>query len=426
MERKWYLYVLRCSDQSLYTGITVDIQKRFDAHNTGKGAKYTRGRCPLELLYTEECASHSEALKRELAFKALSRDAKLRFLQNPTGYYPKSTFHFTNLNSCDMLNETTRGGTPMKTSLLIHPEELNRKWIDRMADLGVDTIGLHPRGGNTADQTLLEMLGWLKTAEYQSLLDYAVSKGLSVTYEMHAGTYLLPRDLFSECPQYFRVDEKGERTTKRNFCVSNQDALNIVVENSVTLAKELYDSNNEFYFWMDDGKDLRCHCEKCAELSASDQQLLVMNAIVRELRKIIPDAKVPYLAYYACMEVPTKVKPEEGVFLEFAPIHRKYQQPAWVELDQVMDQPGVDQIKKLLDFFGTKDAKVLEYWYDNSMFSQWKKPVVSFTPNNELIQQDIAFYRSLGFENISSFACFLGEDYEEMYGEPDVSAFQKN
>ena len=55
MENTWKLYILRCRDGSLYTGITTDVEKRFEAHNSGKGAKYTRGRGPLELVYREEC-----------------------------------------------------------------------------------------------------------------------------------------------------------------------------------------------------------------------------------------------------------------------------------------------------------------------------------------------------------------------------------
>lgn len=77
MEPAWYLYILRCGDGSLYTGITTDVEKRLEAHRSGKGAKYTRGRGPLELVYRELCGTHSEALKRELRVKAMPREEKL-------------------------------------------------------------------------------------------------------------------------------------------------------------------------------------------------------------------------------------------------------------------------------------------------------------------------------------------------------------
>lgn len=85
MESKWYLYILRCGDGSLYTGITTDLEKRLEVHRSGKGAKYTRGRGPLELAYSEECEDHSHALKRELEIKALSREEKERLIRGKNG-----------------------------------------------------------------------------------------------------------------------------------------------------------------------------------------------------------------------------------------------------------------------------------------------------------------------------------------------------
>ena len=76
MEQNWYLYILRCGDGTFYTGITTDVEKRLEVHRSGKGAKYTRGRAPLELVYRENCGSHSDALKRELAVKSLTRQEK--------------------------------------------------------------------------------------------------------------------------------------------------------------------------------------------------------------------------------------------------------------------------------------------------------------------------------------------------------------
>ena len=82
MENTWYLYILRCRDGSLYTGITTDVEKRLEAHRSGKGAKYTRGRGPLELVYREECGDHSAALKREIVVKALTREQKQALIGN--------------------------------------------------------------------------------------------------------------------------------------------------------------------------------------------------------------------------------------------------------------------------------------------------------------------------------------------------------
>ena len=73
-----YVYMLRCKDSSLYTGWTNDIEHRLAMHRTGKGAKYTRGRGPLELVYLEELPDKESALRREAAIKRLTRAEKLR------------------------------------------------------------------------------------------------------------------------------------------------------------------------------------------------------------------------------------------------------------------------------------------------------------------------------------------------------------
>jgi len=72
----WVIYLLRCSDNSLYCGITNDLEQRLRAHQAGKGAKYTRGRLPVKIVYTEEVCSKSVALKRELMIKSLSKKEK--------------------------------------------------------------------------------------------------------------------------------------------------------------------------------------------------------------------------------------------------------------------------------------------------------------------------------------------------------------
>ena len=82
MDKVWLLYILRCGDGSLYTGVAVDVQARLAMHRSGKGAKYTRGRGPLELVYTEVCGSHSDALKRELEVKALPVEVKRKLIKN--------------------------------------------------------------------------------------------------------------------------------------------------------------------------------------------------------------------------------------------------------------------------------------------------------------------------------------------------------
>ena len=80
----YFVYILRCGDDTLYTGSTDNIERRLAAHQSGKGAKYTRSRGPLTLVYQEELPDKSAALKREAAIKKLTRPQKLQLLkENP-------------------------------------------------------------------------------------------------------------------------------------------------------------------------------------------------------------------------------------------------------------------------------------------------------------------------------------------------------
>lgn len=75
-----YTYIVKCSDGSLYTGWTNDLEKRIKAHNDGKGAKYTKSRRPVALAYYEEFQSKEEAMRREWEIKQMSREKKMRMI----------------------------------------------------------------------------------------------------------------------------------------------------------------------------------------------------------------------------------------------------------------------------------------------------------------------------------------------------------
>ena len=78
----WYVYILRCGDGTLYTGATDDVGRRLAAHRAGRGAKYTRGRGPLELVYVEEQPDKSAALRREWEIKRLRREQKEQMIRD--------------------------------------------------------------------------------------------------------------------------------------------------------------------------------------------------------------------------------------------------------------------------------------------------------------------------------------------------------
>jgi putative endonuclease len=80
----WYVYILQCSDRTLYTGIAKDLKKRLAQHNNGTGAKYTRGRAPVELVFAEGMPCHGDALRRECQIKRMSQAQKRNMIDNYT------------------------------------------------------------------------------------------------------------------------------------------------------------------------------------------------------------------------------------------------------------------------------------------------------------------------------------------------------
>ena len=79
----WYVYIVQCSDNTYYTGISNDVNKRIKAHNEGKGAKYTKNRSPVVLKYCADFPNRSEASKEEYRIKQLSREEKIKMIKKP-------------------------------------------------------------------------------------------------------------------------------------------------------------------------------------------------------------------------------------------------------------------------------------------------------------------------------------------------------
>ncbi len=283
-----------------------------------------------------------------------------------------------------------------------------------MAANGIRTVGIHPVGGEKAELSLLDLMNRLKTQEYRSLFDYAAECGMGVEYEMHAARYLLPKEEFERHPEWFRQNKQGERIPDFNCCASSTEAVDYIAESAARLAKGLYRSTNRYFFWLDDGRDIYCHCPKCEKLSPSDQQLKILNHMLKRLKKDNENASLAYLAYCDTMQPPRSIVPEKGIFLEYAPYDRDFHAP-------ISENAQAETIRALLDFFGREGAKVLDYWYDNSYYSGYRKPPKALVPDKAVIDADIKFYTEVGFGDISGFACYLGEEYEELYGEPDIS-----
>jgi len=84
MTSLFYIYILKCSDNSLYTGYTDSLERRLKKHNQGKASKYTRSRLPVNIVYSEDHPDKSSAMKREIWIKSLSRENKIKLIQEAT------------------------------------------------------------------------------------------------------------------------------------------------------------------------------------------------------------------------------------------------------------------------------------------------------------------------------------------------------
>lgn len=210
---------------------------------------------------------------------------------------------------------------------------------------------------------------------------------------------LLPSELFDEHPEFYRVDKEGKRNGDYNMCFTSKNAMAIVQNNAVKMAKWIKPTSHLYFFWSDDVQ-LYCNCSECNKFSPSEQVLFYENAVLEALRTYDLEATVAHLAYQETLVPPKKVKSLPGIFLEFAPLQRNYSQPLDIQLE--------NQLRKNLEIFPAETAHILEYWLDVSMFSGWKKDtLVKIACRKEQCRRDITLYKSMGINSITTFGAWI-------------------
>ena len=295
--------------------------------------------------------------------------------------------------------------------VVLVPDDLSlADWPERAARAGLTTIALHHGLSPKAVSDFIRSLAG------RDFLSRCARLGLHVEYELHAVGELLPRTLFASEPGLFRMNEKGQRTPDANLCVHSARALAILSSNAVSLARALPPTTGRYFFWGDDGLPW-CRCWECREYSDSDQSLLLENHLIGELRKLDPTAHLAHLAYANTLAAPTRVKPHPNVFLEFAPIHRRYDLP-YAQQTGPDVRDALDALRANLRVFPAQTAQVLEYWLDVSRFSRWTRPSVKLPWRPDVLAADLETYRRLGLEHVTTFAVWIDRDYVNRFGEP--------
>jgi hypothetical protein len=293
--------------------------------------------------------------------------------------------------------------------VVLVPEDLSlADWPWRARNAALTTIGIHHQHSPQA------VIRWIKTDAGQRFLEQCGKMGLAVEYELHAMRELLPRTLFAKNPEFFRMDDKGERRPDSNCCAHSGRALEIIAENAVEIARTLRPTTGRYFYWGDDGQPW-CQCPKCKELSPSEQAVLIENRICQSLRGHDSKAQLAHLAYLNTVTPPQKTKPNEGIFLEYAPINRRYEIP-YDQQREVKEGDGLDGLDANLKVFSKETAQVLEYWLDVSRFSRWKRPAVKLPWNRDVFLADVKTYRQRGIRHITNFAVWIDADYEKRFG----------
>ena len=255
------------------------------------------------------------------------------------------------------------------------------------------------------------------SSEWKEFRSQCEAAGIAIQFQEHMASHLMPRSYFATHPEYFRMDANGNRVKDKNLCPSSEEGMRIVYQNAINIASNYQPTDGKYYFWLDDGGD-KCHCPDCEQYSHSEQALMIENTVIKALRESDPNAQLAHLAYAETTDAPDpkKVKPEEGIFLQFAPFYRNWEKP--LSERSAVGKMGwtngkyLDALKANLKVFPAETAQVLEYWLDESYASGWdKNNLVKIAWDRAVVAYDLKTYASYGIKNIDCYAYWINDAY---------------
>ncbi len=322
-----------------------------------------------------------------------------------------------------VISDLLAGPKPLLTrGVVLAVEDLETlDWPKLAKNAGLTTIGTHV--------TPSQVAAFIASDKGQQFLTDCKKYKIQVEHELHSMKDLLPRNLFEKYPEMFRMNSEGVRVNDYNCCPHSAAALEIITANAVKYGELLTPTTTRFFYWIDDAVPM-CHCPQCKDYSDSDQALLIENAVVKALRRKFSGATLAHLAYVNTLTPPTKVKPEEGIFLEFAPIYRRWDRPlSDREAGKEAPKQGngglfthgqtLDLLYQNLEVFPARTAQVLEYWLDVSLQSKWKKPAAKIEWHPDVCRQDLEIYRKAGINHVTSFAVYIDGTYKSAWHDLD-------
>ena len=317
-----------------------------------------------------------------------------------------------------LLQTDGKGGLTTRGVVVSVDDLKTLNWPKLAKQAGLTTIGTHVNPTQVA--------AFIATAQGQTFLEDCRKYNIQVEHELHAMQELLPRSYFDKNPEMYRMNEHGVRVNDYNCCPHSEQALAIIAENAVRYAEKLTPTTMRFFYWIDDLKPM-CKCKLCRELNDADQALLIENAIIKALKQKYPPASLAHLAYGNTMTPPALVKPEKGIFLEFAPVFRQWDKPLSDGQAGYHTTKGImpthaktlEWLYENLKVFPAETAQVLEYWLDVSLQSSYKKPARKVLWYPDICKKDIDIYRNAGIKNITTFAVYVDGAYQKQYNDLD-------
>lgn len=236
------------------------------------------------------------------------------------------------------------------------------------------------------------------TVSHDDAGDMALAEELGLRFEVggHGLSHLLPRDLFADRPQLFRMfqpeDFNGKRTNDSNFCVTNSEARRIVKDAFKRKLREV-DGAHGIHAWADDlPAGGWCLCPNCRAFSPPDQATLAMNLLAESARELGSRTRIANIAYHDTLFPGRNIAPAPECFLLFAPRERCY--------GHALDDPGCERNRRYLAaleawlerFRGIGDSHTFEYYFDQVLF----RGMYPFLP--DIVLGDMPAYHSRGIE----------------------------
>ena len=279
--------------------------------------------------------------------------------------------------------------------------------------------GLHQQAG----LNLLGIHSSELTPGQREVADRCVQLGIAIEYLLHFTHSFMNEALYEAHPDWFAMDILGQRDPRGNPCISQPEVMALAKQKAAACARELAPTTHRYHLWAGDNKAW-CNCAPCSRYSPSDQNTLLMNAMLEGVRSVDPHAQLAYLAYLETLPPPRLVRPADGLFLEFAPYRRSFLQPLDAR-DCHINRHHVEALDELLEVFDADQAVVLEYWIDVSYWSNYRRPAVCVKPDPDRLSRDIRVYTEKGIRVITSFAVYMDQEYFEKCGTEAVLEYGK-